>query len=258
MPNFPWPGRGAASDDAALAALLSGTQVPEDLPAALQPAADVLAALQARPSTDELAGLTAALAEFRERVGVLDPSRQPRRRRKSLLTSLVSAKLAAAAAAVVVVVGGMATAAYAGALPGTAQGIAHNWIGAPAAHTSHSSSLAAGRAAARSLSARHRRHHHFRRPGCYVAAPRPSSSPGAHPSWSPSPHPSWSPRPRPSASVTHAPLPPCKPFPIPSSSPRPHKPRPGHRHFPLPPFNPHHHPSPRPTPSVPPTPMPSA
>lgn len=258
MPNFSWPGRWAASDDAALAALLSGTQVPEDLPAALQPAADVLAALRARPSTDELAGLTAAMAEFRERAGVLDPSRQPRRRRKSLLTSLVSAKLAAAAAAVVVVVGGVATAAYAGALPSTAQGIAHNWIGAPAAHGSHSSG--AGRAAAGSLAARarnRRHHHHFRGFDCYVAVPRPSGSPSAHPSWSPSPRPSWSPSPRPSASWTHAPRPMCPPFPVATHRPRPHKPRPHHRPLPRRHFKPHPLPS-RPTPSVSPTPMPSA
>lgn len=258
MPNFPWPGRGAASgiDDAALAALLSGRHVPEELPAALQPAADVLAALRARPSTDEVAGLTAAMSEFRERVGVSDQSRQPPRRRKSVLTSLLSAKVAAAAAAAVIAVGGMATAAYAGVLPGAAQGIAHNWIGAPAAHGSQSSGSAAGRAAAGSPSAaaRHRRHH-FRRPGCYVAVPHPSGSPGAHPSGSPGVHPSWSPSPRPSASATHAPLPPCKPFPIPSSSPRPHKPRPHHKPLPRRHFKPHPLPS---RPSVSPTPTPSA
>ena len=265
MPNFPWPGRGAASasDDAALAALLSGTQVPEDLPAALQPAADVLAALRARPSTDEVAGLTAAMAEFRERVGVSHPSRQTRRRRPSLLTSLMSAKVAAAAAAVVVAVGGMATAAYAGALPSTAQGIAHDWIGAPAAHTSQSSGPAAGRSGTDSSStlARHRRHHHhFWWHGCHgpAASPQPSWSPGPHASWSPGPWPSWSPGP--SSSASPAPTPTCTPFPVPSSSFRPHKPGRHHKtgRFPQRPFRPRHHPFPRPTPSVSPTPTPSA
>jgi hypothetical protein len=262
MPNFPWPGRGAASgiDDAALAALLSGTHVPEDVPAALQPAADVLAALRARPSTDEVSGLTAAVAEFRERVGVSDPSRQSRRRRPSVLTSLVSAKVAAAAAAAVIVVGGMATAAFAGVLPSTAQGIAHDWIGAPAAHSSHSSGSAAGKSATRATSAtaRHRRHHHhFRRFDCYVAVPHPSGSPSAHPSWSPSPRPSWSPSPRPSASGTHAPRPICAAPPAATHKPRPHKPRPHHKPLPRRHFKPHPLPS-RPTPSVSPTPMPSA
>jgi hypothetical protein len=284
MPNFPWPGRGTASanDDAALAGLLSGTHVPEDLPAALQPAADVLAALRARPSTNEVAGLTAAMAEFRERVGAPDPSRRTPRRRPALLTSFVSAKVAAAAAAVVVVVGGMATAAYAGALPSTAQGIAHDWIGAPAAHHSHARTLSteAGKSGtgAASASKRHRRHH-FRRFGCYVpgassksaahpswspgAHPswspgaHPSWSPGAHPSWSPSAHPSWSPRPQSSASASPAPRRTCPPFPVPSRSLRPHKLVPHHRHFPQPPGKPRHSPFPRPTPSVPPTPTPS-
>jgi hypothetical protein len=271
MPNFPWPGRGAASanDDAALAALLSGTQVPADFPAALQPAADVLAALRARPSTDEVAGLTAAMAEFRERAGVSDPSRHTRRRRPSLLTSLMSAKVAAAAAAVAVVVGGMATAAYAGALPATAQGIAHTWIGAPAARYPHSSGSGANRFATGtpSTSAHHGRHH-SRRFGCFIAAPHPSGSarphpswsPGAHPSWSPGPRPSWSPGPRPSGSARLAPRPSCPAFPKPGSSLRPHKPRPlrGHGHFPPHHVTPHHHPLPRPAPSVPPTPTPSA
>ena len=262
MPNFPWPGRGAASanDDAALAALLSGTWVPEDLPAALQPAADVLAALRARPSTDEVAGLTAAMAEFRERVGVSHPSRKSRRRRPSLLTSLMSAKVAAAAAAVVVVLGGMATAAYAGALPSTAQGIAHDWIGAPA-DASHSSGSAAGRSGTgdRSASA-HRRHHHFRHYGCYVPAPHPSWSPGANPSWSPGAHPSWSPQPRPTASTSPAPRPSCPSFPVGTHSPRPHRPGPHHHYgrFPQRPSRPRHSPFPRPTPSVSPTPTPSA
>jgi hypothetical protein len=268
MPNFPWPGRGAASasEDAALAGLLSGTQVPEDLPAALQPAADVLAALRARPSTDEVAGLTAAMAEFTERVGVSDPSRRTPRRRPALLTSFVSAKVAAAAAAVVVVVGGMATAAYAGALPSTAQGIAHAWIGAPAAHHSHArtSSTDAGKSGAGSASAskRHRRHH-SRRFGCFVPAAsskpaaHPSWSPGAHPSWSPGAHPSWSPRPQSSAWASTAPRRACPPFPVPSRSPRPHKPVPHHGHFPQPLVKPRHSPFPRPTPSVPPTPTPS-
>jgi hypothetical protein len=51
-----------------------------------------------------------------------------------LLTSLVSAKVAVAAAAVAISLGGVATAAYAGALPGSAQQIAHDVIGAPAEH----------------------------------------------------------------------------------------------------------------------------
>jgi hypothetical protein len=268
MPNFPWPGRGSApaSEDAALAELLSGTPVPADLPAALQPAADVLAALRAHPSTDEVAGLTAAMAEFRERVGVSAPSRRTPRRRPALLTSFVSAKVAAAAAAVVVVVGGMATAAYAGALPSTAQRIAHDWIGAPAAHHSHARTAGTetGKSGAGSASAsRRHRHHHLRRFGCYGpgASSRPTAhpswSPGPHPSWSPSAHPSWSPHPQSTASASPGPRRTCPPFPVPSRSPRPHKQVPHHGHFPQPLVTPRHSPFPRPTPSVPPTPTPS-
>jgi hypothetical protein len=151
MPNIPWPGRRdtSAIEDAALAALLSGHQ-PDDLPAGLQPAADVVAALMARPAGDELAGETLAMAEFRKRVGVSDLSRRSRRRRPAVLTSLMSAKVAVAAAAVAITLGGVATAAYAGALPASAQSIAHDWIDAPAAHKgSHPAGPASGPVATR-------------------------------------------------------------------------------------------------------------
>ena len=54
-----------------------------------------------------------------------------------MLTSLLSAKAAAAAVAAVTVMGGVATAAYAGALPAPAQQFAHNTIGAPSPEPSH-------------------------------------------------------------------------------------------------------------------------
>jgi hypothetical protein len=257
MPNFPWAGRRDASEDAALAALLAGA--PADLPAELQPAADVLAALRARPAGDELAGESMALAEFRERVGASAPSRQPRRRRPALLTSLMTAKAAVAAAAVAITIGGVATAAYAGALPTTAQGIAHSWIGAPAAHKDPHHASAADHHAVKPLCAAyfqakahgtkaqqaaalsklekaaggaskiaaycgladHKRRHHVR-PGCW--APTGSWSPRPLPSRSPRPTPSWSPRPKPTASPS------CTPFPTPS--PRPHHKKLPHKKFP--------------------------
>ena len=280
MPNFPWPGRRDASEDAALAALLAG--VPADLPAELQPAADVLAALRARPTGDELVGESLALAEYRERVGASVPARKPRRRRPSLLTSLLSAKAAVAAAAVAITIGGVATAAYAGALPSTAQGIAHDWIGAPAAHKGADLTAAnhpavkplcaaywwakrhgtaaqqaaafsklekaaggADKIAAYCRPAAHKRRHHFRH-GCWV--PVPSAS------WSPRPQPSWSPRPKPSASPS------CTPVPFPLRSPRPHPKvhHVKHSHFPVgkpgrpvgKPTPPSGHPTPTPTPSA--------
>jgi hypothetical protein len=255
MPNFLWPGRQDASaiEDASLSALLSGGAVPEDLAAGLQPAADVLAALRARPASDELAGEALAMAEFRNRIGVPDPVRRSRpRRRPALLTSFLSAKVAVAAAAVAITIGGVATAAYAGALPGPAQRIAHDVIGAPAAHKdTHASNLTAfagrppvhvlclayARAKAHGTAAQQaaiysklvkaaggagkiaaycrpvkRRPFHPQRPGCWM--------PGPHPSWMPSgtpaPQPSWTPSAKPS------PRPSCTPARHPVFKPRRH------------------------------------
>ena len=274
MPNFKWLGRQDASaiEDAALAAMLSGPEVPDDLAAGLQPAADVLAALRARPSGDELAGEAFAMAEFRNRVGVPDQVRRTRpRRRPSLLTSLMSAKVAVAAAAVAITIGGVATAAYAGALPGSAQRLAHDVIGAPAEHSvSHPSGT--GTAADRTVIRRHARHHHFRWHGCWTPkshprkpGPHPSWTPKPHPSWTPSAHPSWTPKPHASWTPSPRPTPTCTPAPRPTRKPRPHptgtpgKYRRHHHHR-----YPGHHPGPVPTgsaapqPTSSPSPQPSA
>jgi hypothetical protein len=274
MPNFSMLGRRDASaiEDASLAALLSGTELPGDLPAGLQPAADVVAALRARPSSDELVGETVALAEFRARVGVSYPAGQRRRRRPSLLTSLISAKAVAAAAVVAIAIGGVATAAYAGALPSSAQGVAHDLIGAPAAHKMARFDASVGR---------HRLRHPAIHPLCvaywHAAAHgtaaqkaaafsklekaaggaskvatycgfarrrpthhfRPGCGPVApRPSWSAVPHPSMTPVPHPSWSPHPRPSWSPRPMPTPNSScpPPPNpagKPFP-HRHRPLP------------------------
>jgi hypothetical protein len=104
----------------------------------LQPLADALAALKARPASDELAGEAAALAEFEARVGGPVPVSRSRRRRHPLLASLLSARAAAAAAVAALSLGGFATAAFAGALPAPAQQFAHHTIGAPAARDTDS------------------------------------------------------------------------------------------------------------------------
>ncbi len=248
MPNFSWLSRRDASaiEDAALAALLSGTEAPGDLPAGLQPAADVVAALRARPASDELVGENVALAEFRARVGVSDPAGQRHRRRPSLLTSLASAKAVAAAAVVAIAVGGVATAAYAGALPSSAQRIAHELIDAPQGHKTATTT-------SDTKPANSRPHHHFKVPALCVAFFRaeqhgtaaqkkaafeklekaaggankiaaycgfarrhrahhfhfrPGCRPMApHPSSSASPQPSWSPSPQPSSSASPMPTP---------------------------------------------------
>jgi hypothetical protein len=140
MPIF---SRGARRDasgiqDVTLAALLAGSTPPPDASAPLQHVADVLAALRAAPARDEAGGKAAALAQFRQHVGVSSQPIRSRRRRSILLSSVLSAKAAAAAAVTVVGLGGVATAAYAGALPSAAQQFAHDTIGAPSPHVSTS------------------------------------------------------------------------------------------------------------------------
>lgn len=136
MPDYSW----RASDttplvgDGALDALLAAGPSAPDTASALRPVARVLAALQAGPSGDELAGKPQALAEFRRTVGVSRQSRRMLPRRPAMLRARLSGKLAAAGAvAAAVAVGGAAAAAYAGALPASLQTMAHEFIAAPAA-----------------------------------------------------------------------------------------------------------------------------
>ena len=135
MPNFWWLSSQDAPDigDASLAALLAGAGPAEGLAPGLEPLADAVAALTARPASDELAGEAAALAEFYHRVGVPVPVSRSRHCRHPLLTPLLSARAAAAAAVAALSLGGFATAAFAGALPTPAQQFAHHTFGAPAA-----------------------------------------------------------------------------------------------------------------------------
>jgi hypothetical protein len=268
MPNFSWLGRRdpSAIEDAALAALLSGTELPGDLPAGLQPAADVVAALRARPSSDELVGETVALAEFRALVGVSDPAGQRRRRRPSLLTSLVSAKAVAAAAVVAITLGGVATAAYAGALPSSAQRIAHELIDAPQVHKTITTTSAttptrskvshpAPRAACVAFWQAERHGTAAQKAAAFSKLEKAAGGaskiaaycgfgrrrqvhhfpfrPGCrpmfpHPSWSAHPQPSWSPSAWPSSSPSPMPTPAasCPPLTHQVGKPFPHRPRP--------------------------------
>jgi hypothetical protein len=132
MPNFLRPAArdGLPFSDAALAALLAGTEPPEAMPG-LQPVADVLAALRSGPTGDELAGEASVLAEFRRSAGVVAGPPAPHRPRR--ITSLVGTRAAVAAAVAALSLGGLATAAYAGMLPAPVQRFAHDTIGAPAA-----------------------------------------------------------------------------------------------------------------------------
>lgn len=139
MPNFSLRAGQPASGvpDAAFAALFTEGTPPDEAPAPVQHVADVLAALRASPASNEAAGKAAALAQFRERVGMSSQPSRPPRRRPTLLSTLLSAKAAATVAVAAVTLGGAATAAFAGALPPTAQKLAHDMIGAPSPHASH-------------------------------------------------------------------------------------------------------------------------
>jgi len=138
MPNIPGSQQADVPElpDGALDALLTGDPVTDEANAGLQPAAALLAALNAAPQDGELAGHARALAEFRRRGGMPVHARRSARRRRRLLTSL-TAKAAAAAAAAAAVLGGVAAAAYTGTLPAPAQRFAHGVIGAPSPQPSH-------------------------------------------------------------------------------------------------------------------------
>jgi hypothetical protein len=131
MPNLAWLSRRDAPPigDASLEALLAGADLPAGSPPELEPLSETLAALKAGPAGDELAGEAAALAVFREGLGESSPNRRPRRR-PAVLSSL-SARAAAAMTVAVLGFGGLATAAFAGALPSPMQSFAHTTFGAP-------------------------------------------------------------------------------------------------------------------------------
>jgi hypothetical protein len=135
MPDRTWPPSVDMSGipEASLAALLEGATPAADATAPLQHVADVLAALRAEPAGDEAAGHNAAIAEFRSRVGVSSRPGHSHRRKPGpfMLPALTRSRVGTAAIAAVVGLGGMAAAAYAGALPAVAQQAAHDVIGAP-------------------------------------------------------------------------------------------------------------------------------
>ena len=139
MPNIPWSQRADVPElpDGALEALLTGDLVTDEACAGLQPAAALLAALNAAPHDGELAGHARVLAEFRHRGGRPVHARRSARRRSRLLTVLLTAKAAAAAAAAAVALGGVAAAAYTSTLPAPVQQFAHSVIGAPSPQPSH-------------------------------------------------------------------------------------------------------------------------
>ena len=134
MPNFTGPSRRDAPliSDAALAALLEGAELPTGAAPQLRALAEALAELTGAPVGDELADEAATLTAFREHFGAMSSARHVSRNRRSRPRPRHLPLRAAAAAATIVGLGGLATAAYAGALPAGLQRLAHDVIGAPA------------------------------------------------------------------------------------------------------------------------------
>jgi hypothetical protein len=137
MPGFPFPRRPAGKlDDSLLDALLTGQSLRPDAPEQARMVADMLASLADAAGPGALAGEAAARSAFARAAspaGLLPGRRPSVRRRRRWLPAPLSARVAAALLAAVAVLGGVA-AAYAGVLPGPIQNLAHQAIGAPAAH----------------------------------------------------------------------------------------------------------------------------
>jgi hypothetical protein len=135
MPNSTWPsGRDVPLiSDASLAALLTGAELPPGAAPQLRPLAETLAKLAARPTEDELDGEADTLTAFRDHFGAAGPAQHAGRGHGPQLHSRRLPLRVAAAVATILGLGGLATVAYAGALPTGLQRLAHDVIGAPAA-----------------------------------------------------------------------------------------------------------------------------
>lgn len=113
----------APAQNAALDALLAGTEPPADGATGLQPVADALAALRAGPAGGELAGEMAALARFRQQFGAPARPLLSCRRRPRMLPVLLSQKAAVVAVAAAVALGGVVGVAHALVGGGHGQGV---------------------------------------------------------------------------------------------------------------------------------------
>jgi hypothetical protein len=134
MPHLPWKSRedAPAISDASLAALLAGAEVPVGSAPEVWPLAQAMAELTGRPADEELLGEAETLAAFRNQAGAPRAARRAPARKRPLSSRRVPVRAAAAVAAMALGLGGIATAAYAGALPTGLQRLAHDIIGAPA------------------------------------------------------------------------------------------------------------------------------
>jgi hypothetical protein len=118
-------------EDASLAALLAGAELPAGPAPELRSLAEALAGLKGQPASDELAGEAVTLVAFRNQFGALGIARRPRAQKPAAPLRSLPVKAAAAVTATVLSLGGIATAAYAGGLPAGLQRLAHDIIGAP-------------------------------------------------------------------------------------------------------------------------------
>jgi hypothetical protein len=146
MHGHPYPGRaGSELDEPLLDALLDGQPLPPDAPEQAHVVAEMLASLAGSAGPGELTGEAAARTAYALAAAAARPAaHRPARRRPSWLPVRVRAWLAAVLAAAVLGLGG-AAAAYAGALPGPIQDLAHHVIGAPPADRAPSGRAAAYR-----------------------------------------------------------------------------------------------------------------
>ena len=119
-----------------LDALLEGRSMPPGAPVELCAVAEMLADLAGPAEPGELAGEAAArlgLARTAHPAGISPAAHRSARPRRSWTSVPGTVRLGGALIAAAVGLGG-AAAAYAGALPGPVQDLAHHLIGAPAAH----------------------------------------------------------------------------------------------------------------------------
>jgi hypothetical protein len=135
MPNFTWPSRRDVPliSDAAMAALLTGAELPPGAAPQLRPLAETLAELAGRPAEDELDGEAGTLTAFRDHFAGAGPAQHAGRGHRPRLHSRPLPLRTAAAVVTILGLGGLATVAYAGVLPTGLQRLAHDVIGAPAA-----------------------------------------------------------------------------------------------------------------------------
>jgi hypothetical protein len=141
MPIFPWSRQGGVPPvgDPAFDALLTGNLPPDEAPDGLRSVAEAIAALNEAPASSELATEARTVAVYSRAVRASAEPIRPRRAGRPSLTPRLGARLGAAAlvaAAAAATLGSAAAAAYAGALPASVQKLAHEFIGAPAAHQS--------------------------------------------------------------------------------------------------------------------------